>query len=250
MRNKTILITGLMLLSLALAACGSVAAAQAQQPTPAGENANPPRTLSVNGSGRVFLAPDIAYINIGVHTEDKSAEEAIASNNTQAQRVVDALQRLGIDAKDIQTTNFSIYPQQQYDPNGRPTGEITYLVDNIVYVTLRNLDNIGEVLDGAIKAGANSINGIQFDILDKSAAMTEARKAAIADARAQADELAQAAGVTLGSVQSINAYGGSYPPQPVFRSDVAMAAQEAAAVPISTGQLTLTVEVSIVYEIR
>ena len=137
MRTKLFGLFGLLVIaSLVLTGCAG--AALAQSPTPAAPGAAP-RTLSVNGSGKAFLDPDIAYIYIGVHTEGKDAAEAVAANNTQSQQLISALRDFGIAANDIQTTNFSIWPQQQYSPEGTQTGT-TYVVDNTVYVTLRDLE--------------------------------------------------------------------------------------------------------------
>jgi uncharacterized protein YggE len=198
------------------------------------------------------MTPDIAYINIGVHTENKNATEAVATNTSQSEKVIEALKKLGVEEKDIQTNNFNIYPQQQYDSQGKPTGEITYIVDNTVHVTVRNLDTIGKLLDAAVKAGANTISGIQFDVADKSEALSEARQSAVISARAKAEELAEAAGVTLGEVQTINEYSGGYPaPMPKYDSRGAGAVAMAEAdVPVSPGQMSITVEVNIVFEIR
>lgn len=243
MRTKTFFITSLILISVLLTACGGVALAQ----TPQDEDSSPLRTLAVTGNGRAYLTPDIAHISIGVHTEDKDAAAAVASNNTQSKQVADALKSFNINPKDIQTTNFNIYPRQEYDNEGKPQ-ETTFVVDNTVYVTLRDIDQVGAVLDAAVKAGANSISGIQFDVEDKTLALSEARKAAVADAQLQAEELAQAAGVELGAVQSINTFS-SYPvPLPEPRTAVML--ESAADVPISPGQMILTLEVNMVYQIQ
>jgi len=207
-----------------------------------------PRTLSVNGSALVTLTPDIAYINIGVHAEDKSAAEAVAQNNSKAQAVSDALKAKGVDSKDILTTNFSIYPQDEYSPDGQKTGT-HFVVDNTVYVTLRDLGKIGDVIGAAVDAGANSINGIQFDVADKTPLLAQGRKTAVDNAYQQASELAKAAGVELGSVQSISFYNSV--PTPVLQDMKATGVGGgAASVPVSPGQLTLNVDVSVVYEIR
>lgn len=237
MRNKIILISGLLLLAVMLAGC-SPAAAQTTPPNP--------RTLSVTGSGQVILDPDIAYLHIGVQTEGPDAAEAVADNNAQVQAVIEVIKGLGVQDRDIQTTNFSIYPQQEYE-EGRVIGT-RYIVDNTVYVTVRNLEQVGGLLDAVVSAGANSIRGIQFDVADKVAALSAARQAAVENARAQAEELASATGVVLGSVQTINAYGG-FPP-PVFSGRGFALDVAAAEAPISPGQLTVSVEVNIVYEIR
>lgn len=206
-----------------------------------------PRTLTVTGVGKAYLTPDIAYISIGVHTEDKEASKAVADNNVRSQKVSEALKKFNIDAKDIQTTNFSIYPQQQTDQSGKVVG-ILYVVDNTVYVTLRDLKQIGPLLDAVVSAGANTINGISFDVADRTKALSEARAAAVKDAQTQANELAKAAGVTLGQVMNISIYGSSPVPSYVGKGGGAMAANVEA--PISPGQMIIEVDVNIVYTIQ
>jgi hypothetical protein len=233
---------GIVLLAPVLVACSS--RAFAQTPTPASAS---PRTISVTGKGEVPLTPDIARITIGVRTQGVDVAEAVASNNTQAQEVVEALQEMGVAERDIQTSNFSIYPQQQYDERGQVI-DTTFVVENTVYVTVRELESLGDLLDVAVGRGANSIYGIQFDVEEKGGAVSEARQVAVEDARAQAQELAEAAGVQLGDIQSISAIS-SYP-GPIFDGRGAAAEQAASTVPISPGQLIITAEVSVVYEIE
>jgi uncharacterized protein YggE len=156
--HKALIIGGLMAMAILLSACGAQNAAQT--------STLPPRTLNVTGSGKVLIVPDIATISIGVHTEGKDADEAVASNNTQAKKVAQALQGMGVEEKDIRTSNFSIFPQQQFDETGKQIGTI-YVVDNTVYVTVRQLDKLGELLNAVVETGANSIYGIQFDVEDK-----------------------------------------------------------------------------------
>jgi len=248
MRKNIFIITGLLLVAVLLSAfSGSTRlAADSQQ----GTGTQPPqRTLYVTGTGKAYLTPDIAYINIGVHTEGKDAAEAVGSNNSLSLKVADALKKFNIDPKDIQTTNFSIYPQKQVDPNGKVTG-VNYMVDNTVFVTLRDISKIGDVIGAAVNAGANSINSIQYDASDRSKALSEARKAAVDDAVAQAKELASASGVTLGDIQTINGTTGQ--PVPVFdvKGYGGGAAAPSAAVPVSPGQMVLTLDVNIVFEIK
>jgi uncharacterized protein YggE len=248
MRNKVYFFISVVVLATLLAGCAGAAYAQSATPT-----SEPPatvtRTLNVSGSGIAYLSPDLAYVNIGVHTEDKSATEAVAANNAQAEKVVNAIKKLGVAEKDIQTTNFSISPQPKYDDQGKPTGEINYSVDNVVRVTVRDLSKIGDLLDAVVAAGANSINGIQFDVVDRTQALSTARQAAMQAAQAKAQELAKAAGVTLGDIQTINEYSGNYP-TPRYNTSGAPMAAEAVAAPVSPGQMTVTVEVNVVYEIK
>jgi hypothetical protein len=240
MRNKSIVLTGFLMMAFVLSACGTAVAAQ-------GEGSSQ-RTLTVNGTGQAFLTPDIAYISVGVHTEDADAAEAVASNNANSQKVAEALEDFGIDPEDIRTTNFSIYPQQQRDQNGKLTGVI-YVVDNTVFVTLRDLDQIGDVFSAVVEAGANNINSVQFDVEDKSEALSEARQEAVEDAQIQAKELAESAGVSLGPVQNISTFSGGVP-FPVIGGKGGGAMVSEASVPISPGQTIITVDVNMIYEIQ
>ena len=185
-----------------------------------------------------------------MHTEKPTATEAVAENNAQTQEVIQALTDFGIDPKDIRTINFSIYPMDKYDPaTGQPTGEKTYAVDNTVYVTVRDLDQLGDLLDTVVQAGANTVSSVQFDVADKDKALAPARDAAVKDANAKAGELAASAGVQLGELISV-----SYQDSPVYPvydgRGAGGAAVEAAAVPIQPGQLTFTVTVNETYGIK
>ncbi len=210
-----------------------------------------PRTLSVSGNGQAYLAPDIAYIYVGAHTENASAADAVAENNTQTQKIIDALKKAGIAEKDIRTTNFSIYPQDKFDPQtGQPSGQKTYVVDNTVYVTVRKLDQLGNLLDTVVKAGANSVNSVQFDVMNKADALKQARADAVKDAEAQAKELADSAGLTLGPIQSINFTDNQPPIAFDGKGGGGGAAPAVASVPIQTGQLSFTVTVSVTYTVK
>jgi uncharacterized protein YggE len=239
---------------LVLSACAAPAAPSAGAPvqsapqSPAQQNGQPQlRTISVNGAGQVTLSPDVAYVYIGVHSQAPNVSDALSQNNDKAQAVASALKELGIDPKDIQTSGFSINPQQQFDPQGQLTGTV-YNADNTVYVTVRDLQVLGKLLDVVVRSGANNITGINFDVLDKSKAISEARRLAIESARSQAEEIAQTAGVALGELQTMNVFS-SNPPVPVFEGKGG-AAMDASQVPISAGQLILRVEVNAVYTIR
>lgn len=247
MRNRISFVLGLLLIAAIAIAWGGPSIVKAQAVTPTQQA--PLRTITANGSGQVFLTPDIAYITVGVRNEGKAASEVVASNSTAADKLVQALRASGIDAKDIRTSNFSIYPQQQYNPQGQPTGEVTYVVENSLYVTVRDLDAVGDILDDAVQAGANSIYGIQFDVANKEQQLGAARKAAVENARQVAGELAEAAGVTLGDVQSVTTFSGGYP-SPVFGMGGGVAREAAASVPVQTGELSFSVEVTMVFAIE
>ena len=142
------IIVTLMLMGLVLSACAADTASAQSAP-----NAQV-RTLVVAGQGKSYLTPDIATINIGVHTEGTEVAEAVSRNTAQATKVADALKAAGIDPKDVQTSNFNIYPQQQFGPNGE-TVSSKYVVDNTVYVTVRDLNQ----LKGKTRAGMGACGG-------------------------------------------------------------------------------------------
>ncbi len=242
MKTKFYLVAVVALLALLVSACGPTTINQAAQP--------PLRSVNVSGAGTAYLVPDIAYIYVGVHTEKPSAAEAVNENNDQTQTMIEALRDFGIDAKDIRTTNFSIWPQDKYDPmTGTPTGQKVYVVDNTVYVTIRDLDKLGELLDIVIAAGANTVNSVQFDVANKDDALKQARADAVKDAREKAEELVDAAGVKLGDVQTISFFDNvAYPVFDGKGGGGGVAAE--AAVPIQPGQLTFTVTVNVTYEIK
>ena len=242
MKPTYLFLTAVMVAAIALSACGPA--------TIVANPAAPVRELSVTGIGTVSMVPDIAYINIGVHTEKPAAADAVTENTTQTQQVVEALKGAGVDVKDIQTTNFSIYPNTVFDPQTNLKVGTTYVVDNTVNVTVRALDKLGDLLDTTVKAGANNVNSIQFDVADKTKALKQARDLAVKDALTQAQELSATAGITLGEVQTISFFNNV--PGPVVdafgKGGGGGVAQ--AAVPIQSGQMILTVTVNMSYEIK
>jgi len=243
MKTKSLFVLALMVLALLVSACVPATISQAAEPAV--------RTLSVSGNGQANLAPDIAYIYIGVHTEKPTAAEAVDENTTQTQTVIGAIQDFGIDAKDVRTTNFSIWPMDKYDPlTGVATGEKTYAVDNTVYVTVRDLETLGDLLDTVVQAGANTVNSVQFDVANKDEALKEARINAVKNAEVQAKELAEATGLSLGEIQSISFVDNQYPIFDGKGGGGGGVASEAAAVPIQPGQLTFTVTVNVSYALK
>jgi uncharacterized protein len=240
MKNKFIFLISILVLGSLLSACGPSNITVQPQP--------PERTITVSGTGKVTLTPDIAYISIGVNTQNASAKDAVAENNTQSQAVIANIKGFGVADKDIQTTNFSIYPQQQFDANGKQTG-VVYVVNNVVYVTIRDLSKLGDLLDSTVSSGANNINSIEFDVADKTAALTQARQAAVAEARKQADELTKATNVGLGAVQSIS-YNDTTAPITIQYAKAEVAAPAPASVPVQAGSMEISTTVTIVYELK
>jgi uncharacterized protein YggE len=237
MKQKFLVLLSALLVVGLLAACSSTpATATAAAAT---------RTLAATGTGEVYITPDIAYINIGIHTEADSVTAALNDNNTQAQAISDTLTGLGVDVKDIQTSSFNVSPMTTYANDGTVSRKY-YSVDNTVYVTVRDLNSMGKLLDAVVASGANTINGITFDVKDKDAANAQARDLAIQKAKADAQSIAKSAGVTLGDLQnvSINTSGSTYP---MYSSVKAVGG---GSVPVSAGQLQISVDATLTYAIK
>jgi hypothetical protein len=244
MQHKKSFSIAAVLLVAALAACAPAAVAGG------GGASEPVPQISVVGVGQVYVTPDTATINVGVRSQADTVAEALEQNNAQAIAIKETLMGQGVEEKDIQTASFNVYPQSDYDFQGNIT-RTYFSVENNVFVTVRDLGTLGETLDAVARSGANNIYGITFDVEDKSEAQSTTRELAVESARAQAQELAQAAGVQLGEIMSISTYT-SYP-MPYMDYGMGRgggAAAYAEAVPIASGQMQITSEVSMVFRIK
>lgn len=207
------------------------------------------RTFSVTGQGEARGVPNQAQLSAGVATVAATADAALAENARKMTGVFDALKRLGVPEKSIQTSNFSVQPQYSQNAPGddAPPKISGYQVSNQVDVTLDDTKTLGPALDALVGAGANQINSVAFAIRDPGALQTTAREAAVADAIHRAQTYAHAAGVTLGQVVSLQE-GETEAPRPMFR----MRAMAAAPVstPTAAGELGVEASVSMVFEIK
>lgn len=204
-----------------------------------------PRLLTVTGEGSVSAAPDMAVVSIGVSQEAPAAADAVAAMNQGMTAVMAELASAGIADKDIQTGSLRLDPQYDPSPDGTAPRVTGYVASSTLNVRVLDLATVGEVIGAAVSSGANRLQGLTFDLQDKAPLMAEARRAAVADARAKAALYAEAAGVTLGPVQSIAEQGGGLQPSPapMFRMDAAM------AVPVAAGELDLQAAVTMVFAI-
>ena len=206
------------------------------------------RTLTVNGDGAASAAPDIADLELGVHTINEDPTVAIVDNTTAMAYVIEALTDLDIDEDDIQTRSFNMWVEQVYGPDG-PTGEVLYHVVNQIMVRVRDLDMTGDVLGAALAAGANNVSGITFGVEDTQALEEAARDAAVDNALAKADQLAERLGVKVGSARHVTEISGGFPQE--TRLERAMAFDSGgASVPVSPGDFTVRVSVNIVFDIE
>jgi len=213
-----------------------------------------PGTISINGLGEVTAAPDTAFVISGVTTQGATAGEALAANTTAMNELLDTLKAAGIEARDIQTSGFSVNPNYVYtdqrDANGYqlPPKINGYQVYNTVNVRVRKLDELGAILDKAVTVGANTINGISFSVADPSKLYDDARKAAFADAKEKAGLYAEAAGTELGKLRSITEAQSYQPPQPYMMKAVAESSA-AGPVPVAGGELSFQVNVQVTWDV-
>jgi uncharacterized protein len=206
-----------------------------------------PGTITVVGEGKVTLEPDIAHVTIGVETVTNTVIEASDENSAAVQAVIDALKAQGISEDDLQTSGFSIYAER-FGPEGPLADtDVRYHVTNNVMVTIRELDNVGPILDAAIEAGANNIYGIDFALDDPSTVEADARSAAVEDAKTKAEELAQLNGLTLGNVVSVSEVVGSNGGYYAGNFAQQARAMGGGGTPVSPGQLDLVMQLQITY---
>ncbi len=234
---------------IALLAVAMLAATACTSPSAASTNAPQP-TINVSGHGEATGTPDIAYISLGIDVKAPDLDQAIAQANTAMSDVQAAMTAQGIAAEDMQTINFNVWVEDPYDERGQPTGQRIYHVQNTLRVKVRDIGKAGEVLGAGLEAGANTVQELSFGISDPAALQAEARTQAVTDAQARAQQLAEGLGVKLGGPVTVSE---SYMPTPIYVERAAaydaMGASPA-AVPVSTGQLTVTVDVNVSFAIE
>lgn len=205
------------------------------------------QTITTQGTGRAAGKPDVATVTLGVETTAPEAQPALADNAERMAKVVAELKKAGIDEKDMQTSQLSIYPR--YDNEGRRID--SYVVNNSLTVTVRDLKQAGPLIDAAASVAGDAVrvNSVGFSIDDPTELTENARTAAVKRARAQADQLAQAAGVEVGKVVSITEQ--SFAPAPLaYTGDLAVSKSAAAGTEVQAGSQEVSVTVQVVYELK
>jgi uncharacterized protein YggE len=234
--------TKLLLLSLLLpmaAAQGGIASVT----PPAG----PTGGITVTATGTAYGEPDRASFDAGVSATNRDVQAALDEVNERVEGLLDALRGAGIAPEDMRTSNFAVFPDQAYRPDGTP-GELRYRVTNTVNVTVRDTEKLGELLSASVEAGANEIWNVVFSLSDRAALESRAREAAMQEARERAQQLASLSGVRLGAVMRITE--GALPDGVPLPSPRFEAAAADASVPISSGQLAVTVTLQATFGIE
>lgn len=234
--------------------CSSIAVFAAMLAAPAGivgQRSASPATIAVHGEGTVQVDPDRARVRLGVESEAPLASEAQAETNRIANEIMAAMEELGIAAEDIRTSRLSLYPVYADRSPDRPRGEpevAGYRATNTVSIMLDDLGRIGAVIDAAIAAGANRVEGVEFELRDATEARGRALAAAVEDARAKAQAIAAALGVTLGSIVETTEQGVSSPPIPFMARTEAAMVQDVST-PVAPGRIEVGASLMIRYAI-
>ena len=233
--------TSVLVLALALP-MGAASAAETTAPTPA--------TITIGGTGTAYVAPDTAEITVGVVTEEADAARTHAENAAQTARVHNAVRALGVADRDIQTVHYDF--SQRYDMrDGSRSEVIGYTAQNSVVITVRDLNNVGKIIDAALANGANRIDSLNFTASDTSAAKNEALTDAVHGAKEKAQAVASALGVRL--VRIANVYADTQADMPRNENYMPMMMAKgasASATPIAPGELSVAATVNVTYVVE
>ncbi|MET1411791.1 SIMPL domain-containing protein [Roseibium sp. HPY-6] len=208
-------------------------------------------TITMEGIGSVAVAPDMAVVSTSVATTAKSASDALSENSAAIAKVIEAVKAAGIEAKDIQTEGFGIYPRYERisGTSDRQPKIVGYEVRNGIEVNVRDLDKLGGLLTIAVESGANSVGNIRFEVSDPEDKLDEARKAAVDAARKKAETFASAAGVELGNILSITESNVQRPALGQTRA-LNFGAAAPGAAPIEAGEETISANVTIRWALK
>lgn len=202
--------------------------------------------IAITGTASINAKPDIATVFAGVESTGPTAREALTANSRQMNAVFDAIKALGIEDRDVGTSNFNISQNWRHGQNGsQPDG---YRVSNQVTLRLRDVSQVGAALDALTSAGVNQAGNIRFEVENADELLDDARREAVQKARTRAELYADAAGVKLGEVLSIAEGSGAIGPQPVFAAMESRAAMSAP--PIAPGEQELQVSVTITWTLK
>lgn len=204
------------------------------------------RTITVTGSSSVKVTPDTACVDFEVYTTSWIAKQAVADNATIMNRVIEAIKAVGITEENIKTQDYSIGQEHSWQNGKKINGK--YAVTNTITLVVHNTDLLGQLIDDAVKAGANGVKSLTFKLADNSSAMRQARTAAVKQAQDTAALLAGASGSKLGPALKITESNASYPAMVMYD----MVAEEASknATSIQTGKLDINASVTITFELQ
>ncbi|MCX6097259.1 MAG: SIMPL domain-containing protein [Caldiserica bacterium] len=208
----------------------------------------PTPSVSVTGTGKITVKPTIARISFGVFTHNETANGAQTANDAVMAKITAALKAAGISEDDIQTTSYSLQPRWVWDKTNEKNIQSGYDMNHNVTVTVRAIKDAGKTVSLIADNGANTVDGVSFDVDDTTLEQTKlaALDLAMANARKRADVVAKAAGRTITSVQTVNVNENSYIAYPMYKAaDTAVSG--AGAAPVEAGTMDILMSVSVTY---
>ncbi len=249
-RGWLVLIVGLVLAVVGLAGCSPTSATVGD--VRGISVSNQQQGIWVTGEGKVTVVPDIATLSLGIEAQDTTVAAAREKAAGAMDSVMTALTGNGVAKKDIKTQYLSIQQLTKWDADKNEAVVIGYQVTNMVTAKIRDIEKAGSIIDAVAKAGGDltRINNISFSVDDPTQYYDEARGKAVADATAKAGQLAKLAGVTLGKPTYISE--ATYSPPIIYR-DAAMVKEAAAPgveTPVSPGEMEITLNIQVVYDIK
>ncbi len=227
-------------------------------------------TISFNGEGKVSAIPNIAEVGFSIVTEAATSKAAQDSNSAKSQKIVNFLKQQSVSDKDVKTSGYNVYPQ--YSNTYKPcpviensgvqtmmapaypcdtgTQKITgYQVTQSFDIKVRDLNNVGSILDGLVAQGANQVNNLGFQIENQEQLKDRARQMAIQDADQKAKTLQSQLNIRLGKVINFSESGNGYP-YPYMLEAKTMGSRDSTAPSVPTGENEITVDVTVTYQIR
>ena len=240
---KRILAVALSAMMVVLMAVTAIAATAAAGPV-----------VTVSATATISVEPDIAYVSLGVRTENASSKTAKQQNTDTMNKVLNAVKKAGVAEKDVQTSSLSMYTNYTWDKDGNRKIN-GYTVSNNITITVRNLDKVGDIVDAAMNAGANQFNSVSFAVEDEEECYIQVLGEATKKAQKRANAIAKASGMSLGSPVSFSTTGTSYEPYRYYMdnaADMVAAEAEGASIgsTISSGQVTVTATITAVYNMK
>ncbi len=205
--------------------------------------------FTVSGEGKASAQPTLATVSVGIQANGSTVKAAQDQINVSINKVSENIKKLGVEAKDIQTTNYSVRPNIDYQNNNQKITGYTASTD--LYIKIRQIDKANQVIDTATASGANQVGNVSFEAEDKTKAENEARSKAVIEAKKKAEDAAKIAGFSLGRIINYSEnFGGNIRPVNLSKAADSIGGQGTPATNLEPGSSEITVVVNLSYEIR
>lgn len=242
MENKVFILSSVLVLVVAVFLMGFLMYSFQSLPQ------NAPQDITVSGTGKAYIKPDIANVNLGVTTNATKSQDTVNQNNEKMNAIILAVKKLGVEDKDIQTTLYNLSPVYDYTQYGSKFKG--YSLNQQITVKIRNFDKINDILDAATTNGATNVGDLQFTVDNMDKVRADARTKAIADAKQKAQALASESGLKLVKLVNISESNYGNYPQPLYGMGVAKEISSSVAPSVQTGQMEIDSTISLTYKVK